>query len=72
MSIFHAWLVGEDHTEFSMMIDAMHKKAAYEIIENCYPEARIERLESEAEYDAREQARWEALLARDQDDVEED
>jgi hypothetical protein len=65
-------MIGEDGTEFLLSIDAMDKPAARKIIEDCYPEARIRDIESDDEIEARRQARWEALLARDRDDAEED
>ena len=69
MTDYHAVMIGEEGSEFGVTFSAENLGAAYEYLDEMYPESRVEELKTCAQWSQAEQDRYDRLQARYNDDT---
>ncbi len=62
MTKYHAVMIGEEGSEFGVTFTAASRAAAYDYLEENYPESRCDQLEDPADTARREQAIYASVL----------
>lgn len=60
---FHAVMIDETGCEFGVTLDAVDRDAAWDYLDDRYPESRVDQLESDADTLERERAMYARLEA---------
>jgi len=63
MKEYHAVMIDETGCEFGVTVRAESKDAAYEQLEEDYPESRVDQLEDDSDREARERRMYDRLEA---------
>lgn len=61
MTKYHAVMIGEEGSEFGVTFDAVSRAAAYDYLEENYPESRCDQLEDPTDTARREQAIYDSV-----------
>lgn len=59
MKQFHAVMIGEDRMEFGHTFEAENRSAAYDYLDEMFPESRVDQLEDAQQTSDRERRIWE-------------
>lgn len=69
MTHYHAVMIGEEGSEFGVTFAAESREAAYEYLDENYPESRVSELKTTAEWNRAEEDRYNRIQSMYRDDI---